>query len=89
MEHKKNGLIISSEELEEMRAVDIRTVNPDRLVDIDAIRLRDDLPLEERIQDYIRQIGNPYCFRCHGIAVKISFAGKKRLEECIRDAIKL
>ena len=89
MEQKKNGLTITREELEKMCAVDIRTVNPERLVDIDEIRLRDDLPLEERIQDYIRQIGNPYCLRCHGIAVKISFAGKKRLEECIRDAIKL
>ena len=89
MEQKKNGLTITREELEKVCAVDIRTVNPERLVDIDEIRLRDDLPLEERIQDYIRQIGNPYCFRCHGIAVKISFAGKKRLEECIRDAIKL
>lgn len=49
MEQKKNGLTITREELEKMCAVDIRTVNPERLVDIDEISLRDDLPLEERM----------------------------------------
>lgn len=87
MEEKKP--IVTREELQKMSEVDIRTVNPDELVDITDVKINSDLPKEERIKDYIRQIKNPYCYRCHGVTVKISFAGKKKLEDCIRDAMLL
>lgn len=86
---KENQLKEIEEKLDRLRNVDIRAVDPEKLVDIDDVRIRDDLPLDERILDYIRQIRNPYCFRCNGIAVKLSFSGKKPLEECIRSAIKI
>mgnify|MGYP000930393268 CR=1 FL=1 len=58
-----------------------------QLVDIEKVVVRDDLPVKERVSDYIRQIRNPYCYRSHGIVVKISFAGKKSFEECLKDAL--
>lgn len=70
-----------------MEDVDIRTVDPKTLMDIEDVKINTDLPYEERIRDYIRQIKNPYCYRCRGIVVKLSFSGKRRLEDCLKDAI--
>ena len=62
------------EELDRLRNVDVRTVDPETLVDIDGVIIRDDLPTEERIMDVVQQIGNPYCFRCGNVVVKIAYA---------------
>ena len=43
------------EELQEMAAVDIHTVNKNTLVDLDDVEIHTELPLEERIADYIHQ----------------------------------
>lgn len=48
------------EELQEMAAVDIRNVDKSTLVDLDDVEIHTELPLEERIADYIRQVKNPY-----------------------------
>lgn len=77
------------EELKEMAEVDIRTVDMNTLVDIEQIEIQTELPQEERIADYIRQIKNPYCYRSHGVAVKISFTGKCTLEESLGRCISL
>ena len=73
--------------LKEMQSVDIQSVNPKDLVDIDSVTIQKDLPPRERIVDYIRQIKNPYCYLSHGVVVKISFSGKKTLEECLESCI--
>ena len=78
---------ITREELDKMKEVDIRTVDPDTLVDIDDVKINMDLPCEERILDYIRQIKNPYCYLCNGMVVKTKFAGKQSLEDCIKSAM--
>ena len=56
-----------------LKQVDVRTVNMDTLVDIKDIKVNTNLPQKERILDFIRQIGNPYCYRCGKAVVKISF----------------
>lgn len=75
------------EELQEMAAVDIRTVDKNTLVDLDDVEIHTELPLEERIADYIHQVRNPYCHISNGMIVKISFAGKDTLEECLSRCI--
>lgn len=60
--------------LEEMRNIDIRTVDRDSLVDINDVKIDMNLPREERLIEFIRQIKNPYCYRCGKVVVKISFA---------------
>lgn len=57
-----------------LKQVDVRTVTPDTLVDINDIKVNTKPPKEERILDFIRQIGNPYCYRCSKVVVKISFS---------------
>ena len=69
-----NCAICTQEELESLKNVDIRTVNPATLRDIRDVKINTALPKAQRIQDYIRQIGNPYCYRHGKYVVKISFA---------------
>ncbi len=65
--------IYTKEELEAMKNVDVRTVDINTLRDIRDVKINTDLPKEERILDFIRQIGNPYCYRHGKYVVKISF----------------
>lgn len=63
----------TKERIEAMQNVDIRSVNPDTLRDIRDVVINTDLPKRERILDFIRQIGNPYCYRHGKYVVKVSF----------------
>lgn len=56
--------------IEEMKNVDVRTVDRDRLVDINEIEIDDSLPPKERAEAFLRQIKNPYCFRVGKVVVK-------------------
>ena len=64
---------LTREQIEAMRNVDIRTVDPETLRDIREVEVNAELPKRERILDFIRQIGNPYCYRHGKYVVKISF----------------
>ena len=61
------------EQIEAMQNVDIRNVDPDTLRDIRNVEVNTALPKKERILDFIRQIGNPYCYRHGKYVVKVSF----------------
>ena len=65
--------VFTREQIEAMQNVDIRTVDPDTLRDIRDVTVNTDLPKQERILDFIRQIGNPYCYRHGKYVVKVSF----------------
>jgi len=60
--------------LEQMKDVDIRTVDPNDLIDISEIIICRDKPPEERIMDLIKQVKNPYCFKVGKVAVKTSYS---------------
>ena len=60
-------------DMEEMKNVDIRTVDRESLADINDVHNNRKLPREERMADFIRQIKNPYCYRCGKAVVKVGF----------------
>lgn len=64
---------LTGEELRAMQEVDVRTVDREALRDIRDVEINASLPKGERILDFIRQIGNPYCYRHGDYVVKISF----------------
>ncbi len=75
--------------IDEMRNIDVRTVRADQLTDRRDIVNDQKLPQRERLQQYIRQVKNPYCYMDGGVVVKVSFANTKetiedRLEAYIR-----
>ena len=65
--------IYTEEQVKAMQNVDIRTVDPAGLRDIRDVKVNTDLPKRERMLDFIRQIGNPYCYRHGKYVVKVSF----------------
>lgn len=60
-------------------------IHTDELVDIREVSVDKNLPKEERIAAFIRQIKNPYRFRCGDFVVNACFAGNGvTLEECLQ-----
>jgi hypothetical protein len=43
------------------------------LIDINTVKINQDLPAVERAKDYIRQIKDPYNFKCGDITVHLKF----------------
>ncbi len=77
---------ITPDDLKKMKTVNINTVDADSLIDIKDVKIDPGLSKEERIEQFLRQIGNPYCFRCNGCVVQVSFSETERtLEDCLQD----
>ena len=74
------------DDLKKMKTVNINTVDADSLIDIKDVKIDPGLSKEERIEQFLRQIGNPYCFSCNGCVVQVSFSETERtLEDCLQD----
>ena len=59
-------------------------ITADTLVDIRNVTVDKTLPREERIAEFVRQIKNPYCFRCGKFIVSASFSDAgPTLEDCL------
>ena len=64
-------------------------VPTDELVDIREVSVDKNLPKEERIAAFIRQIKIPYRFRCGDFVVNACFAGNGvTLEECLQGILR-
>lgn len=68
-------------------AFDIRTVNRATLKDISSVEIDMSLPVDQRIDDYLEQIGNPYCYKDGKMVVGIGFVNtdatlKEKLAVC-------
>ena len=60
----------------EMKNVDPRTVDKSTLLDRSKVRINPDVPTEQRIREWIEQLGNPYIYLDGGVVVKLSFSEK-------------
>lgn len=74
------------EDLEKLKAVDIRTVEKGELVDITGLlEEKPDYDKDRRMKTFIEKVKNPYCFMVGDVIVKSSFLGgvslKQRLQE--------
>ena len=77
---------ITPDDLKKLKLVNIEAVDAESLVDIRDVKINPDLSKEERIAQFLNQIGNPYCFRCNGCVVQVSFTETERtLEDCLQD----
>ena len=75
--------------LQEMQNVNPATVDRSTLADITDVKIDPSLSREEQLQEYLRQIKNPYVFLCGSVVVKVSFAEtsatiEDKLEDYIR-----
>lgn len=75
--------------LEEMREIDVRTVDPESLVDIRTVTVDPVLPRAEKLKSFVKQIKNPYCYKYGDVIVKIGFANNgKTLEDCLEQYLR-
>lgn len=60
----------------------------DELVDIREIRVDGSLSREERIAEFVRQIKNPYCFKCGEFTVRVQYSQNgPSLEDCLKQIL--
>lgn len=59
--------------IEELKKVDVTTVNPDELVDIREIKINNRLKYPNQVHDFVEKIKNPYCYKYADYIVKIGF----------------
>ena len=58
------------------------------LVDIRDVSVDPSLPKEKRIAEFLRQIKNPYCFKCGKFTVQARFDNNGvSLEDCLKQVL--
>jgi len=71
--------------MSEFQDIRLENVDADSLADIKDVSVDKNLSKEERIAEFVRQIGNPYCYKCGKFIVKARFADNGiSLEDCLQ-----
>ena len=74
------------EKLQEMKIADIMEIDREELVDIMQIQIDEKKPIEERIRDYIEQVGNPYIVKVGEYVVQFKYMDcKKSMEQKMKE----
>ena len=76
-------------DFQSLKQVDVRSVDLDTLVDIRDVKIDTELPKEQRISEFIRKVGNPYCFKVDKVAVSVEFSNdgvtfEQRMKHCLQ-----
>ena len=61
---------LTTQELEQMKSVDIGAVAAESLPDVSGMTFDNALSRKERISQFLQTVKNPYCFCIGGIGVK-------------------
>ena len=78
--------MLSRQELERLGCLGIENIDAEDLQELNEVKLYPDLPVQERLELFLCQIGNPYCFKVNGTPVQISFSGgRKTLDEALNN----
>lgn len=65
---------LTTQELEQMKSVDIGVVDKETLVDASGFTFDNTLPKETRALRILEQLKNPYCFRYGDMVIKLEFS---------------
>lgn len=65
--------MFDSNDMNALKEVDIRTVERKDLIDLNSVIINTERSVHERIEDFIQQIKNPYCFKVGEVAVKVVY----------------
>lgn len=75
--------------IQALKDVDLKTVNRAELIERNKVKVNPNANREERLQDFIKQIKNPYCYMDGKTAIKISFSNTyATMEDCIAHYLK-
>ncbi len=72
----------------DFKNMDIRTIQPDSLEDLEKVRINMNQPVEERMKEFIKQIKNPYFFRCGKLIVQVEYSDTdKTINDCLKEYV--
>lgn len=78
--------MLDSKQLAAMRVIEITEIDRALLININNVQIDASLPADRKIESYIQQVKNPYCFLCDETPVRVRFvSNKKTLEESLGD----
>lgn len=82
-------MYLSREQLLQMEKTDIKDAIPDNLVDITEIEINMKQAVSARVENYVKQVGNPFLVRVGEYVVKIGYSDVQetlndRMHEYIR-----
>ena len=71
--------------LEQCRNMDLLTCNAEELVDLQSVHIDTSRPVQERMDAFLKQVGNPYLFRVDDLIVKTVYlpSAKRRLTDAL------
>ena len=78
---------MTAEEYRKMLDTDFADVELEELTDISEIQIDRGLPLEQRKQQYLKKVGNPYLVRVGNIKVKVRFTGGISFNEAFENML--
>lgn len=70
--------MLNSTQLAAMREMEITKIDRTSLIDINNVKIDTSLPAEQRMESFIKQIGNPYCFLCGDTPVRVRFVSQRK-----------
>lgn len=77
---------MNKNELEALRDTDITALDLPQLVDISEVEIDTDAPDIDRLDSFIKQINNPYCYKVGNTPVKVRFkSDKPHIKKVIED----
>ena len=78
-------MLESTNILELQRNSDIMACDANMLVDLREVKIDTSLPVHKRMEQFLRQVGNPYLFRVDEIVVKASYLpqANRRLSDAL------
>ena len=80
--------MVAAAHTSDLKNLDIRTIRPDTLEHIENVKINTDLPVEERMMEFVRQIKNPYFFRCGKLIVQVEYSDTdKTINDCLKEFI--
>jgi len=72
-----------------LKNIDLNKVDINQLIDINQVVIDESAPKSKKIEAYIKQIKNPYCFKVGKTVVKVSFSeGGGSFQDCLETALK-
>ena len=76
-------------DLNQLHELSLTSCSPDNLTDITNLQIDRGQPVPQRIESFIRTVGNPYLFRVGAVVVKVNFnPDGKSFQNAMADALR-
>ena len=71
---QKSMTLKELEQLKQLKQVDVRTISHNELIDLKEIKIDEEASKKQRIQQFVEQVKNPFCFKVGEIVVSVGFS---------------